>query len=325
MKKRNFIGKIEIKKRVINMQIDIVSGFLGAGKTSLIRRVLQLNRDRRIAIIENEFGEVNIDSSVLNDYDIKIKEINAGCICCSVSGDLEKGIEELNANYNIDKIIIEPTGIAKLSQIKDFIKGKNIEIIKSITVIDANNFFIYLENFGNFYRDQIENADIIYINRLDRRDRGSKNILDKIKEINNKAKIVLKEIDYIENSDLELDSNEKNNRNKKISISRGMKIKKIISNKNIDKFESVSLELKRDYSEEEVNKIIEKFKSINSFDDDRKILRAKGILNSGNSKIHFEYLPNTERIERNDYSIREGKVVIIGINLNRKEIKSIFD
>ena len=129
-------------------------------------------RDEKIAIIENEFGEISIDGAILEEKNVDIKEINSGCICCSLVGDFKKAIKEIVDNYNPDRIIIEPSGVAKLSDVIKACKGidneyrDNINMI--ITVVDAWKAKMYLNNFGEFYKDQIRNGKIIVLTRTER-------------------------------------------------------------------------------------------------------------------------------------------------------------
>ncbi len=150
--------------------VDISSGFLGSGKTMLIKKLLNENAyGKNTVIIENEFGVVSIDGAILKESNLKIKEINAGCICCQVSGDFGDSVLEVMRKYEPENIIIEPSGVAKLSEILKILEQikfiDKIQIRNIFTLIDVNNYNIYLENFKEFYLDQIENANKIVISR----------------------------------------------------------------------------------------------------------------------------------------------------------------
>ena len=153
----------------MSIKVDIFSGFLGAGKTMLIKKLIKDGYYKEnIAIIENEFGEVSIDGQVLKESNVKIKEINSGCICCQVTGDFTEALYEVVKDYNIERLIIEPTGIAKLSDIVKVFNGKGLEnyyIDNLITVVDAERFFVYLKNFRKFFIDQIKTAEVIVLSR----------------------------------------------------------------------------------------------------------------------------------------------------------------
>lgn len=152
--------------------IDIVSGFLGAGKTTLINHMLSsVYKGMKIAIIENEFGDINIDSDLLPN-DITIKEISNGCVCCTMRLNLISGINELIKMNRFDRILIEPTGVAKLSDMLNILKTEKINDLaeKGIIINVINPIFHsrYSKGLGDYYLDQIENSDVIYINRCDK-------------------------------------------------------------------------------------------------------------------------------------------------------------
>jgi len=151
--------------------VDIVSGFLGSGKTTLINEMLKsVYKDKKIAIIENEFGDVSIDSELFSG-EMEITELTNGCVCCSLKTDLAEGISKLHDLNRFDRIVIEPSGVAKLSDMKYIFEDKllldKIEKGVCITIINPKVHKNFSENFGEFYNDQIENADAIYISRTD--------------------------------------------------------------------------------------------------------------------------------------------------------------
>lgn len=149
------------------IKVIIVSGFLGAGKTTLIKKILNNQKSLgRVMLLENEFGEIGIDGSLLKNS-IEVKEINNGCICCSLEGKLDQALDEL-AKYEIDTLIVEPSGVAKLSEIiKSFKENDNFEISSSIAVVDVTKSKMYHKNFREFYDDQISFADIVCLSRTD--------------------------------------------------------------------------------------------------------------------------------------------------------------
>ena len=178
-------------------KIDIISGFLGAGKTTLIKKLIESDlKKERLAIIENEFGEVSIDGDLLKGTNIDMKEISSGCICCSLVGDFKEAIKEIVKKYSPDRILIEPSGVAKLS---DIIKScKEIESIKIdniYTVIDVSNYNSYLNNFGEFYKDQIKKAEIIIASRRDNNEKDIEEIVKSIKKLNKECNIITAPLD----------------------------------------------------------------------------------------------------------------------------------
>lgn len=188
-------------------KIDIISGFLGAGKTTLIKKLIDEKfRKEKIAIIENEFGEVSIDTDILKELNLNIKEIKSGCICCSLTGDFKESIKSIIELYSPERILIEPSGVAKLSDVikacKSLERYCNVNINMIITVLDISNVGIYMKNFGEFYKDQIKNAKIIILTRTeDISEEKIEEALSIIKKINTQAKIireVLNKIDFSE-------------------------------------------------------------------------------------------------------------------------------
>ena len=152
-------------------KIDIYSGFLGAGKTTLIKKMIQeAYKGQQLVLIENEFGEIGIDGGFLQDAGINIKEMNSGCICCSLVGDFGKALEEVISKYNPDRIVIEPSGVGKLSDVVAAVeKVTNDQVVLGykVAVADAGKVKMYTKNFGEFYNDQIETASTIILSRTD--------------------------------------------------------------------------------------------------------------------------------------------------------------
>jgi G3E family GTPase len=152
-------------------EIYIISGFLGAGKTTLIQKMLEeAFQHRKVALIENDFGDVNIDASLLRAGGIEVRAMNAGCICCSLSGDFIKALKSLLERFRPEVVLVEPSGVGKLSDVVNACGDPRIcdnAVIKAkITVADAERYQRYLANFGVFYKDQIQNADVIVLNRM---------------------------------------------------------------------------------------------------------------------------------------------------------------
>ena len=148
-------------------KIDIFSGFLGAGKTTLIKKLIQeAYKGEKVVLIENEFGEIGIDGGFLQDAGINVTEMNSGCICCSLVGDFSKALQQVAAQYHPDRIIIEPSGVGKLSDVIKAVENANLEDGKLnafCTVVDACKCKMYMKNFGEFFNDQVENASCIIL------------------------------------------------------------------------------------------------------------------------------------------------------------------
>ena len=149
------------------IKIDIFSGFLGAGKTTLIKKLIQeVYRGEQIVLIENEFGEIGVDGGFLQDAGIRITEMNSGCICCTLVGDFAKALKEVATQYAPDRIVIEPSGVGKLSDVIRAVEKAGVEgaaLNAFCTVVDAKKCRMYLKNFGEFFLDQVENASCIVL------------------------------------------------------------------------------------------------------------------------------------------------------------------
>ncbi|MBR4990927.1 MAG: GTP-binding protein [Oscillospiraceae bacterium] len=153
------------------MKIDIYSGFLGAGKTTLIKKMIQeAYAGQKLVLIENEFGEIGIDGGFLQDAGINITEMNSGCICCSLVGDFGKALTQVIEQYNPDRIVIEPSGVGKLSDVIGAVKKvmtDEITLGYTVAVVDCGKVKVYMKNFGEFYNNQIETASTIILSRTD--------------------------------------------------------------------------------------------------------------------------------------------------------------
>ena len=177
-------------------KIDIISGFLGAGKTTFIKRLLkEAISGEKVVLIENEFGEIGIDGGFLKDAGIEIREMNSGCICCSLVGDFGKSLAEVLTKYTPDRVIIEPSGVGKLSDVmkavRDVASEIEVELNSAVTVADASKVRMYMKNFGEFFNNQIENAGTIVLSRTDITDpKKVQTAVEMIRQHNQDAAIV---------------------------------------------------------------------------------------------------------------------------------------
>ena len=158
------------KKENSMTKIEIISGFLGAGKTTLIKKMLkEVFPGEKIVLIENEFGEIGIDGGFLKDAGVQITEMNSGCICCSLVGDFGTALKQVIETYAPDRILIEPSGVGKLSDVTKAVMGvaahEQVELNSSVTVVDGQKCKMYMKNFGEFFNNQVENAGTIVISR----------------------------------------------------------------------------------------------------------------------------------------------------------------
>ena len=177
-------------------KIDIISGFLGAGKTTFIKQLLkEAISGEKVVLIENEFGQIGIDGGFLKDAGIEIREMNSGCICCSLVGDFGRSLEEVLTKYQPDRVIIEPSGVGKLSDVMNAVKNvaSEIEVMlnSAVTVVDVNKCRMYMKNFGEFFNNQIENAGTIVLSRTDVADpKKVQGAVEMLRQHNAKATIV---------------------------------------------------------------------------------------------------------------------------------------
>ncbi len=186
-------------------KIDIISGFLGAGKTTLIKKLLaDALKGQQVVLIENEFGEIGIDGGFLKDAGIEIKEMNSGCICCSLVGDFGVALKEVVDKYHPDRVIIEPSGVGKLSDVIRAVEknagAADLELNSATTVVDVTKAKMYLKNFGEFFKNQVEAAGMIILSRMDTpkaTDAKVEEALALIRELNPKATVITTPVEQL--------------------------------------------------------------------------------------------------------------------------------
>lgn len=309
------------------MKIDIISGFLGAGKTTLIKKLLseELSKEK-VAIIENEYGEIAIDGNLLKGEGIEVTEISSGCICCNIKGDFKESITKIVNDYKPDRIIVEPTGVAKLSEIISSVKEAKIidaKINMIATVIDVNNFEAYLKNFGEFYKNQISNANLILLSRSENiSEKELLGIVDKVKSINKRCNIITTSLEKISAKRI-LEVASKPKEKLAIEFKRAVLQPKGIRNThntNIT-FDNWGTETSKVFDEMNLKNLLNNLSEEKSYG---KILRAKGIVPTKTGKwVQFDYVPGEIEIKRfsADYT---GRLCVIGSNLNKKAIEKLF-
>ena len=346
-----------------NTKIDVISGFLGAGKTTFIKRLVEGNKDKgKTIIIENEFGEIGIDGGFLKNSGIEIKEMNSGCICCSLAGDFEASLRELLEKYSPNRVIIEPSGVGKLSDVlkavSDVEKDLPVESNSAVTVVDVKKCKMYMKNFGEFFNNQIQFANTIILSRTDLADdKKIEEAVALIKGVNPDATIVTTPLDKLSDEKIEE------------MLSKPIDLKSELLEElakehehhhdhdehehHHDHDEHCDHEHHHDHHDhcgcghdhhdhhhaddvfdswgmEQVPAISEdKLKSIlDGFADEEKygvILRAKGMIKDANSDdwFYFDLVPGENDIRRGDAEYT-GKVCVIGAGLKSEELKKCF-
>ncbi|GEP62803.1 cobalamin biosynthesis protein CobW [Clostridium beijerinckii] len=316
----------------MKVQVDIFSGFLGAGKTMLIKKLLSEKvYDSNTVIIENEFGEVGIDGDILKESNIEIKEINSGCICCQVSGNFGEAVLEVIGKYNPNNIIIEPSGVAKLSEILNILQEKKfqheLEIRNIFTLIDIRNYDMYLKNFKEFYENQIKRAKTIVLSRSQLVDNKKiDTTIDSIRKLNLKAKIIYKPWELLKGSDF-LSTNVINEKrkifaaNSSTSSSASKQMRREVNHSANEIFESYPIDLEENISMLEIQK---KFEFISTNDKFGRIIRAKGVFKANDGEYYqFDYVPNEFKSRKIRWSNKKV-VSIIGSELNKRELERLF-
>ncbi len=200
--------KINKEEGVTMTKIDIVSGFLGAGKTTLIKKLLKdALKDTKVVLIENEFGEIGIDGGFLKEAGIEIKEMNSGCICCSLVGDFGTSLKEVLDTYSPERILIEPSGVGKLSDVMKAVQNamtdRKVELNSAVAVVDACKCKMYIKNFGEFFINQIEHAGTVILSRTDKlSEEKLEACVAMIREHNEKATIITTPWDSLDGKDI---------------------------------------------------------------------------------------------------------------------------
>jgi G3E family GTPase len=286
----------------------------------------------KVVVIENEFGEIGIDGSILKSANIEVKEINAGCICCNISGDFKKAVKEVIDKYSPERIIIEPTGVAKLSDLLNACSSAELksllELNMVVTVVDVLKYEMYSANFGEFYRNQIMSSRIIVLSRTQNADIDKINsIKEKLEKLNNKACIVTTPWDKLSAQRIV----ELNENNTKLSLKSEVNlIRRSLGNASLkgasnhsgnEIFETWSYETPKKFNAKSLINLLSKINSGNSCGN---VLRAKGIVQADNDEwMQFDFVPGEFEMRKTnpDYS---GRLCVIGVNLNKEHLKRLF-
>ena len=300
----------------MEVKIDIISGFLGSGKTTIINKLLEGDvLGENVAIIENEYGDIDIDSVRIEETGIEIKSITSGCICCSLQGEFAIAMKELIDEHRPNKIIIEPTGVGKLSDIVGIVnkikEDKDVNLNMVMTIVDVLEFEDFIDIFGSFFTDQIEYANTVILSKTQLADESIVDeVIKAIRKINSEGTLIATPWDELSPKEI-------------IDIAEsGKDIDLDLDHHHHDdeEFEDWSLETSMSYGKEELQTILDKLKD-GKFG---KIYRAKGVLPNGKDKwLSFDFLPSS--IDIRDTQVQEiGQIIIIGQGLNKNEINKLW-
>ena len=311
-------------------KIDIVSGFLGAGKTTLIKKMLsEAYQGEKLVLIENEFGEISIDGGFLKDSGVQISEMSSGCICCSLVGDFNKALRQVHEQFAPDRILIEPSGVGKLSDVIVAVENTvrdepDMKLNSFVTVADATKVKVYMKNFGEFYNNQIESAGTIILSRTQKLSQEKlEAAVALLREKNPTAAILTTPWDQLDGKTL-LSAVEK------VSLADELLARMQAEHEaeeaehhhhhHADEvFTSWGAETVHSYTEEDIRRILTALDT----GDYGAILRAKGIVPSGGKWLHFDYVPEEQDVRYGsaDYT---GRLCVIGAQLKEDKLKELF-
>ena len=331
-------------------KIDVFSGFLGAGKTTLIKKLLKEGYNgEKLVLIENEFGEIGIDGGFMKDAGIEVTEMNQGCICCSLVGDFGKALQKVLDEYAPDRILIEPSGVGKLSDVIKAvmdIDSDQIVLNSYTTVCDASKIKMYMKNFGEFYKNQVETAKTIVLSRSQKlTDEKLAEAVAMIKELNDHATIVTTNWDEISGAQIlaamenenkfaedllkeELehhhhhddDEHEHHHHHHEDGEECHCHDHEHHHHHHADEvFTSMGIETAKKFTKEELENALGKL----SGEEFGVVLRAKGIVAGDNGWYEFDFVPEEYEIRKGSADVT-GKMCVIGSKLAEDKIKALF-
>lgn len=300
------------------IKVDIVSGFLGAGKTTFIKKILEIYKDKKVVLIENEFGEVGIDGDLIKKDGFEVIELQSGCICCSIKTNFIDSINKIIKDINPEHIIVEPTGIGLLSDIIGIFKKEELNEICSInsliTVVDSMNYIDLIEDLGYFFEDQIVNASTLILSKSQFvEDKEVDDIIKSLKKLNKNAYISDVNWHDLSTEDIRkiLNNNDLSDQNELYRFENYSEMMKDMT--------SVSIKTHKKYSKEEISEILDKLNKV----EYGVVLRGKGYLDSDEGNLEFSYVNGNFTVQKSEIK-SYGKLCIIGKNLDKNEINNLF-
>ena len=323
------------------VKIDIISGFLGAGKTTLIKKLLkEAFEGEQVVLIENEFGEIGIDGGFLKDAGIEIREMNSGCICCSLVGDFGASLKEVVEKYHPDRILIEPSGVGKLSDVIKAVQGVeedvDIQLNSYTTVVDAKKCKMYMRNFGEFFDNQVQYAGAIIMSRTDIVDeKKAMESMELLRSINEKAAIITTPIEKLDGkkilevmehpvslADELLKEDHEHDHHHDHDEECGCGHHHDHYHHHADEvFTSWGRETIKKFTREGLEKMLE---SLSASEEYGVILRAKGMLPAEDGTwIYFDMVPEETEIREGSPEYT-GRLCVIGSKLNEEKLAKLF-
>ena len=335
----NYEKYVEVRKMT---KVDIFSGFLGAGKTTLIKKLIEeAYKDEQIVLIENEFGEIGIDGGFLKDAGVQINEMNSGCICCSLVGDFGRALEQVIDQYHPDRILIEPSGVGKLSDVIQAVQNLNndeISLNAFTTVVDAKKMKMYMKNFGEFFNNQIEYASSIVLSHTDGISEAKLNTcMTLLREHNKEASVITTPWDELSGAQILETMEQKNTLQEQLEHLMhehehghhhdhdhecGCGHEHGHHHHHADEiFTSWGRETIRKYTRQQLENILEQLGRTEAYGT---ILRAKGMLPAEDGTwIYFDMVPGETEIREGapEYT---GRLCVIGSRINEGKLSQLF-
>lgn len=333
-------------------KIDIVSGFLGAGKTTLIKKLLkEALAGTKVVLIENEFGEIGVDGGFLKEAGIEIKEMNSGCICCSLVGDFGTSLQEVLSTYKPERILIEPSGVGKLSDVIKAVEGvktdEEVQLNSAVAVVDANKCKMYIKNFGEFFINQIQYAGTIILSRTEGMSQEKlQKCVDMIREHNATATIITTPWEQLEGNTIlstiegadkladelmheVMEEHEHHHHHEHgENCTCGCHEHDHEEHEHHhdhhhadDVFTSWGMETPVTYSKEKITHILEELEDESTYGF---VLRSKGMVPAEDGTwVYFDYVPGESNVREGKPDVT-GKICVIGSKLQEDKLKELF-
>ena len=341
-------------------KVDIFSGFLGAGKTTLIKKLIEeAYKGEKVVLIENEFGEIGIDGGFLKDAGVEINEMNSGCICCRLVGDFGKALEKVLDQFHPDRILIEPSGVGKLSDIIQAVENLDLEDVKLngfTTVVDAKKAKIYMKNFGEFYNNQVEHASSIILSHTKGMDEEKlEKVVKLLREHNDHAVIITTDWDALDGKQILAAMERRDTIEEALHLLEEEHEHDHEHEHHHDHdhehhhdhdhdhddhcccghdhdheghhhadevFDSIGIETTKKFTMERIGEML------SALDDQKEygfVLRAKGIVEGEDGKwIHFDYVPGEEDVRTGSAEVT-GRLCVIGTDIDEDKIRKLFE